>query len=108
MNGPASVMYGQITPGGMIGRSLKKPTDPPLYQVSLGFGSWGRYEATFDTSDKITKSGNVRYCIAGVGVTQGTQTDHVDYHRVGILPSITWDIDAKTSLTSTIILIIMQ
>lgn len=99
MNGPASVMYGQVTPGGMIGMSLKKPTDTPLHQVSLGFGSWGRYEATFDTSDKITKSGNVRCRIAGIGVTQGTQTDHVDYHRVGVLPSITWDIDAKTSLT---------
>lgn len=99
MNGPASVMYGQVTPGGMIGMSLKKPTDTPLHQVSLGFGSWGRYEATFDTSDKVTKSGNVRYRIAGIGVTQGTQTDHVDYHRVGVLPSITWDIDAKTSVT---------
>ncbi|MFT8551079.1 MAG: TonB-dependent siderophore receptor [Acetobacter okinawensis] len=99
MNGPASVMYGQVTPGGMIGMSLKTPTQAPLHQVSLGFGNWGRYEATFDTSDKITKSGNVRYRIAGIGVTQGTQTDHVDYHRVGVLPSITWDIDAKTSLT---------
>lgn len=99
VNGPASVMYGQVTPGGMIGMSLKKPTDTPLHQVSLGFGNWGRYEATFDISDKVTKSGNVRYRIAGIGVTQGTQMDHVDYHRVGILPSITWDIDQKTSLT---------
>nr|WP_301273337.1 TonB-dependent siderophore receptor [Acetobacter okinawensis] len=99
VNGPASVMYGQVTPGGMIGMSLKKPTDTPFHQVSLGFGNWGRYEATFDVSDKVTKSGNVRYRIAGIGVTQGTQMDHVDYHRVGILPSITWDIDQKTSLT---------
>lgn len=99
INGPASVMYGQVTPGGMIGISLKKPTDTPLHQVSLGFGNWGRYEATFDVSDKITKSGNVRYRIAGIGVTQGTQVNHVDYKRVGVLPSITWDIDKKTSLT---------
>ncbi|WP_257006375.1 TonB-dependent siderophore receptor [Acetobacter syzygii] len=99
VNGPASVMYGQTTPGGMIAMSLKKPTENPLHQVSVGFGNWGRYEATFDVSDKINKSGNVRYRIAGIGVTQGTQVDHVDYHRVGILPSITWDIDEKTSLS---------
>ncbi|MGY6770931.1 TonB-dependent siderophore receptor [Komagataeibacter sp. NFXK3] len=99
VNGPASVMYGQVTPGGMVGMSLKSPTQTAFHQVSLGFGNWGRYEATFDTSDKITKSGNVRYRIAGIGVTQGTQIDHVDYHRVGILPSISWDIDEKTSLT---------
>ncbi|MBT0676909.1 TonB-dependent siderophore receptor [Komagataeibacter oboediens] len=99
VNGPASVMYGQTNPGGMIGISLKKPTDVPLHQVSLGFGSWGRYEATADVSDKITKSGNLRYRVAAMGVTSGTQVDHIDYHRVGVLPSLTWDIDPKTSLT---------
>ncbi|WP_244987574.1 TonB-dependent siderophore receptor, partial [Komagataeibacter oboediens] len=46
VNGPASVMYGQTNPGGMIGISLKKPTDTPFHQVSVGFGSWGRYETT--------------------------------------------------------------
>ncbi|MCP1214020.1 TonB-dependent siderophore receptor [Acetobacter okinawensis] len=99
LNGPASVMYGQVTPGGMINMSLKTPTNTPLHQVSLGFGNWGRYESTLDMSDKITKSGNVRYRIAAIGDTQGTQIDHVNYHRVGVLPSITWDIDRKTSLT---------
>lgn len=99
INGPASVMYGQTSPGGLIGMSLKKPTDVPLHQVSLGFGNWGRYEATLDISDKITKSGNLRYRIAAIGDTQGTQTDYAKYHRVGVLPSLTWDIDSKTSLT---------
>lgn len=99
INGPASVMYGQTNPGGMISTSLKKPTDTPLHQVSVGFGSWGRYETTADISDKITKNGNLRYRIAAIGVTSGTQVDHIDYHRVGVLPSITWDIDHKTSLT---------
>ncbi|MFT9071735.1 TonB-dependent siderophore receptor [Gluconobacter potus] len=99
VNGPASVMYGQTNPGGMIGISLKKPTDTPLHQVSVGFGSWGRYEATVDVSDKITKSGSLRYRLAAIGVTSGTQVNNIDYHRVGVLPSITWDIDPKTSLT---------
>ncbi|MFT8782945.1 TonB-dependent siderophore receptor [Acetobacter syzygii] len=99
VNGPASVMYGQTSPGGIIGMSLKKPTETPLHEASVGFGNWGRYEATIDVSDKITKSGNVRYRLATIGDTQGTQTKYVDYHRVGVLPSITWDIDKKTSLT---------
>ncbi|WP_244987576.1 TonB-dependent siderophore receptor [Komagataeibacter oboediens] len=99
VNGPASVMYGQTNPGGMIATGLKKPTDTPLHQVSVGFGNWGRYETAVDLSDKITKSGNLRYRVAAIGVTQGTQVDHVNYHRVGVLPSITWDIDGKTSLS---------
>lgn len=99
LNGPASVMYGQTGPGGIIATRLKQPTDTPIRNVSVGFGNWGRYEATFDVSDKITKSGNLKYRIAGIGVTQGTQTDYVNYKRVGILPSIKWDIDNKTSIT---------
>ncbi|PYD58033.1 ferric iron siderophore receptor [Novacetimonas maltaceti] len=99
VNGPASVMYGQTNPGGMVDISLKKPTKTPLHQVSVGFGNWGRYESTFDISDKINKSGTLKYRIAGIGVTQGTQTKYVDYHRVGVLPSISWDISPKTNLT---------
>ncbi|MFT8720672.1 TonB-dependent siderophore receptor, partial [Acetobacter sp.] len=99
INGPASVMYGQVHPGGMIEEDLKKPTDIPFHQVSVGFGNWNRYETTIDLSDKITKSGNLRYRVAAIGVTSGTQTDYLNYHRVGVLPSITWDIDHKTSLT---------
>lgn len=99
INGPASVMYGQVNPGGMLAMDLKKPTDTPLHQISVGFGNWHRYETTLDISDKITKSGNIRYRIAAIGVTSNTQIDNVNYHRVGVLPSITWDIDKKTSLT---------
>ncbi len=99
INGPASVMYGQTTPGGMIGITLKKPTATPLHEVSIGFGNWGRYEGTFDYSDKMNKSGTVRFRVAGIGVTEGTQTDHVQYQRVGVLPSLLWDIDKNTSWT---------
>lgn len=99
LNGPASVLYGQVGPGGLIATQLKQPGDTPIRTVSVGFGNWGRYEATFDVGDKITKSGNLKYRIAGIGVTQGSQTDYLHYKRVGVLPSIKWDIDEKTSLT---------
>lgn len=99
VNGPASVMYGQNAPGGLITMSLKKPTATPLHEASLGFGNRNRYEATIDVSDKITKSGNVRYRIAAIGNTQDQQTDYVRYQRLAILPSVTWDIDRDTSMT---------
>ena len=99
VNGPASVMYGQVNPGGMLGMSLKKPTQTPLHHVSLGFGNWDRYELSLDVSDKVTKSGSLRYRVAAIGVTQNTQTNDIAYHRTGVLPSLTWTIDPKTSLS---------
>lgn len=97
--GPASVLYGQVGPGGLVATRLKQPTDTSIRNVTVGFGNWGRYEATFDVADKVTKSGNVKYRIAGIGVTQETQQDYAHYKRVGVLPSLKWDIDDKTSLT---------
>ncbi|MBY4639038.1 TonB-dependent receptor [Gluconacetobacter entanii] len=82
-----------------LSRVTQQPTDTPIRNVTVGFGNWGRYESTFDVSDKVTKSGNVKYRIAAIGVTQGTQQDYVHYKRVGVLPSLKWDIDSKTSLT---------
>lgn len=99
VNGPASVLYGQVGAGGLIATSLKKPTDTPIHNVSVGFGNWGRYQATVDIGDNITKSGNLQYRVAAIGVTQGTQTDYINYKRVGVLPSIKWKIDEKTNLT---------
>ncbi|GBQ71544.1 ferric iron siderophore receptor [Komagataeibacter intermedius NRIC 0521] len=99
LNGPASVLYGQVGAGGLIATSLKKPTDTPIHNVSVGFGNWGRYQATVDIGDNITKSGNLQYRVAAIGVTQGTQTDYINYKRVGVLPSVKWKIDAKTNLT---------
>lgn len=99
INGPSSVMYGQAAPGGIINETLKRPTETPLRSVSVGFGNWNRYQATFDVSDKVNASGSVKYRIAGIGVTQDTQTDYVGYRRVGISPSISWKIDDKTDLT---------
>ncbi|MBO1324463.1 TonB-dependent siderophore receptor [Acetobacter sp. TBRC 12305] len=97
--GPSSVLYGAASPGGMILTRLKTPTQTPLRNATVGFGNWGRYEATVDVSDKINTSGTLKYRIAAIGVTQDTQTDYLHYKRVGVLPSIKWDIDDKTSLT---------
>ncbi|WP_256890161.1 TonB-dependent siderophore receptor [Acidomonas methanolica] len=99
VNGPASVMYGQNAPGGLVTMSLKKPTETPLHQATLGFGNWNRFEATFDVSDKVTQSGNLRYRIAAIGNTQAEQADYHHYRRVAVLPSLTWNIDPNTALT---------
>lgn len=59
VNGPASVMYGQVTPGGMIGMSLKKPTDTPVHQVSVGFGNWGAMKPQLILVIKLQNQGTL-------------------------------------------------
>ncbi|MFT9221689.1 TonB-dependent receptor plug domain-containing protein [Gluconobacter oxydans] len=58
MSGPASVMYGQAAPGGIINEDLKRPTEQAQHQFNVGFGSYGRYEGQFDSSGPLTKDGS--------------------------------------------------
>ncbi|GEB38838.1 ferrichrome receptor FiuA [Gluconacetobacter liquefaciens] len=99
LSGPASVMYGQAAPGGIINVSLKRPTEKAQNQVNIGFGSYGRYEGQFDSSGPLTKDGSLLYRIVAIGNTQGDQTQYKKYERLAIQPALTWKIDRKTELT---------
>lgn len=99
LSGPASVMYGQAAPGGIINVSLKRPTEKAQHQFNVGFGSYGRYEGQLDTSGPLTKSGNLLYRLVAIGNTQGDQTKYNHYKRIVVQPSLTWKPDDKTDLT---------
>ncbi|WP_046899384.1 TonB-dependent siderophore receptor [Gluconobacter oxydans] len=99
MSGPASVMYGQAAPGGIINEDLKRPTEQAQHQFNVGFGSYGRYEGQFDSSGPLTKDGQLLYRIVAVGNTQGDQVQYVKYKRMVIQPALTWNIDKNTKLT---------
>lgn len=99
MSGPASVMYGQAAPGGIINEDLKRPTEQAQHQFNVGFGSYGRYEGQFDSSGPLTKDGTLLYRIVALGNTQGDQVPSNHYKRLIVQPALTWKIDRKTELT---------
>jgi iron complex outermembrane receptor protein len=50
ISGPASVLYGQANPGGIVTMVSKKPTDTPLTEVELSVGTDKYISAAFDIS----------------------------------------------------------
>ena len=52
IKGPASVLYGQSNPGGLISMTSKRPTAESLHQVEFGVGTNNQREAAFDFSGK--------------------------------------------------------
>jgi len=99
LSGPASVLYGQASPGGIVNVVSKQPTDTPLHEVTLGVGNYDRYQAGFDFGGPLDQDGQWQYRLTGIGLTQSTQTDWIKHKRYGIAPAITWRPDEDTKLT---------
>jgi iron complex outermembrane receptor protein len=99
LKGPASVLYGQSTPGGIVNMVSKRPTETPFHEVEVQTGSYNRKQASFDISERYDEGGKVFYRLTGLAFDTETQTDFSDRKRVAIAPAITLRPSDDTSLT---------
>ena len=100
LKGPASILYGEIQPGGVINLVTERPTEEPLYELTLQGGRDGLFRPQIDISDRLTADGNVRYRLnALVQRQEGFRDFDQQIEREFIAPVITWDISDRTSLT---------
>jgi iron complex outermembrane receptor protein len=98
LKGPASVLYGQSTPGGIIDRISKLPTDTPIREVTGQFGSFGRLQGAFDIGGPIDGERQFLYRVVGVART-GDTNFHIADKRLLLAPSFTWRPSDQTTLT---------
>jgi iron complex outermembrane recepter protein len=99
LHGPASVLYGQGSPGGTVNLVSKMPTAEPLHEVGFQTGSYGRLQGFFDLSGPLDKDGKLLYRLTADGFNTGTQTDYVNQQRFAIAPTLTWRPTEDTTLT---------
>ncbi|MBM4199787.1 MAG: TonB-dependent siderophore receptor [Gammaproteobacteria bacterium] len=99
LRGPASVLYGEGSPGGLVNMVTKRPTDVPHYEVELNGGSWGFVQGLADLSGSLDSSGDWRYRFTTKNRNADTQMDFVPDNRVYMAPALTWQPSADTSIT---------
>lgn len=99
LKGPASVLYGQNQPGGIVNMVSKRPSATPLREIVLGGGSWERKYGAFDFGGPLDDQGQFLYRLTGVINDSGSQIDHADQKRMMLAPSLTWLPNERTSLT---------
>ncbi|NWE44379.1 TonB-dependent siderophore receptor [Pseudomonas gingeri] len=99
LRGPASSVYGQTPPGGMLDMVSRRPEAETSHEVRAEVGSNNRKQISFDSTGKIDDEGRFLYRIDGVIRDGGTPIDHIDDKRYNIAPSLTWNIDDDTHLT---------
>ncbi|WP_245581948.1 TonB-dependent siderophore receptor [Phyllobacterium phragmitis] len=99
LKGPSSALYGGTSAGGLINLITKRPTDTPLNEIELQYGSRNRYQTNFDFSGPATADGGVLYRMTGVLRDSDTELMGTPDDRVYLAPAITWKPDEDTKLT---------
>jgi iron complex outermembrane recepter protein len=61
LKGPASILYGQVEPGGIINLVSKQPLSRPFYDVGLQLGNRGLVSPSIDFSEPLTEDKSVSY-----------------------------------------------
>ncbi|WP_343729181.1 TonB-dependent siderophore receptor [Duganella sp.] len=96
VKGPASVLYGRGSSGGMINRITKKP-GVDRTEVSLQVGSWGQKRGEFDLARNLPDQ-NAAVRLTGAVEDADSYRDQQFLERQALAPSALFRISADTQL----------
>jgi iron complex outermembrane receptor protein len=99
LRGPAGILYGASSPGGVINQISKRPTAEPLREIQLQAGSDDQRGAALDISGPVTDDGKVLFRMTARSEKENLPTDYSSAERQFIAPALTWLPDPDTSLT---------
>lgn len=96
IKGPASVLYGRGSSGGMINRITKKP-GIDRSEISLQVGRWGQKRGEFDLARNLTDSG-VAFRVTGAAEDSDSYRDQQFLKREALAPSVQFKLGVDTLL----------
>ncbi|OCQ95958.1 ferrichrome-iron receptor [Oscillatoriales cyanobacterium USR001] len=100
LKGPASILYGEIQPGGLVNLVSKQPLAEPLYEAELQLGNQTFVRSRFDISGPLTSDRSVLYRLNGLFQTIESFRDYNQQdRRLFIAPTLTWRISDRADLT---------
>ncbi|MEA5620085.1 TonB-dependent siderophore receptor [Cronbergia sp. UHCC 0137] len=99
LKGPASILYGEIQPGGLINIVTKQPLSEAFYQGELQFGSDGLIRPQIDISGPLTDDKRLLYRLNAVySRRDGFRDFDQEFKQFFIAPALTWKISDRTNL----------
>ena len=97
LKGPATVLYGQLDPGGVINLRTKQPLGAAGAEVRVAGGSFGRVDGRVDATGPLF--GPLLYRVNAQLENRDSYRDDVFWRTRFIAPVITWQAGAATTLT---------
>lgn len=99
LRGPASAVYGQTPPGGLVDAVSRRPQAESSHEVQVQVGNYNHKQISFDSTGRIDDEGRFLYRFSGTGRDSGTVIEHMDDQRFNLAPSLTWNIADDSKLT---------
>lgn len=99
LKGPASVLYGQNPPGGLVNVISKRPTRLPQGQVDIKYGIDDYRHLAVDSAGPLNDDGSILYRVVGLARDTDGAIDNSDSKRFYLAPSMTFLLSEDTELT---------
>ncbi|WNN88440.1 TonB-dependent siderophore receptor [Gloeocapsopsis dulcis] len=100
LKGPASVLYGNLEPGGVVNVVTRQPQVDPAYTVGTVVGSFGLVRPSIDLTGPLDRNQQVLYRFTALYEAEDGFRDYgQDVNRFVLAPSLTWNLSDRTALT---------
>ncbi|NVN44583.1 TonB-dependent siderophore receptor [Asaia siamensis] len=100
LKGPASALYGQSSPGGLVALQSKTPLDKASYgSVNATGGMFDLYRVDADMGGYATRDGSIRYRVYGTVNGQHTQLTRTGSRRFSFSPTVSFGGNGPDTLT---------
>ncbi|GHB18482.1 TonB-dependent siderophore receptor [Salinicola rhizosphaerae] len=99
IKGPDSVIFGQVSPGGVVNRVSKRPSADADNEITLTAGNKNTRQAEFDVGGAFDASGDVRYRVVGMARDAESDVEQIPDDASFIAPSVAIRLDDDTTLT---------
>ncbi len=99
VNGPASVLYGQLDPSGVANTITKQPSARRLTQLRVEVGSWDYFRTELGTTGPLNAAGTLTYRLDASWLDRDGYRDFDTQQKRFIAPVLRWSPRKGTSLT---------
>lgn len=100
VKGPNSVLFGQISPGGLVNRVSKRPSRDAVQEIEVQGGSNQFRQAQLDLGGAVgDPGGDWQYRLVALARKANTGTVGVNDDSLYIAPALTWSPHAQTQVT---------
>ncbi|MDF5726182.1 MAG: TonB-dependent siderophore receptor [Rhizonema sp. PD37] len=99
LKGPASVLYGQFEPGGVVNYITKQPLTTPYHSAEFTLGNYDYYRAAIDFSQPLTADKKVLSRLNIAYENSGSFVDFVNGESYSIAPVVSFQLSDDTNLT---------
>ncbi|OKH27000.1 TonB-dependent siderophore receptor [Chroogloeocystis siderophila] len=98
LKGPASVLFGNLEPGGIVNIIPKRPLRDPFYAAEVQVGNFGLIRPQIDVSEPLNAERSLYRLNVAYERAQGFRDFEQDIERVFIAPVFSWAISDRTNL----------